>query len=200
MPRSRIPTGCNRGQNRCESSAEGEEGARSTGGVRSVPKRRAAPNRKKASERSVLRSDFSFHPGITVMPTHGTCAKNCTCILMALCKRCRCLTCGTTAALLWVPHPFVNSEEWNRKKDVDSSHSIVGPTGHISCKQRDLFQKEELNESGNFNWKGIRLIWGLVLTRRPVKSSVVLACFPSTVPSSSPLGRQDSPASACILL
>jgi hypothetical protein len=48
---------------------------------------------------------------------------------------------------------------------VNPDHSIVGPTEHISCKQRDLFQEQEWIELGSSNRKGIRFEWGLVLTR-----------------------------------
>jgi hypothetical protein len=82
---------------------------------------------------------------------------------------------GPIAALLWLPYPFVNSEEGHRRRDVAPGHITVGHTKHISCKERDLFQKEEWIELGSFNRKGIRLIWGLVLTRLHVTATCLLA-------------------------
>ena len=85
------------------------------------------------------------------------------------------LSLGPIAALLWVLYPFVNSEEGRRRQDVDLDHIIAGHTKHISRKERDLFQKEEWIELGSFNRKGIRLIWGLVLTRLHVTATCLLA-------------------------
>jgi hypothetical protein len=58
---------------------------------------------------------------------------------------------------------------------VDPDHIIAGHTKHISCKERDLFQKEEWIELGSFKRKGIRLIWGLVLPRLEVTPTCLLA-------------------------
>jgi hypothetical protein len=70
---------------------------------------------------------------------------------------------------------------------VDPGHITVGHTKQISFKQRDLFQEEQWIELGSFYRKGIRFIWGLLLTRLEVTPTCLLAWLPSTVPSSSPL-------------